>query len=59
MSADAWLGYAAGFLTAFAIGYVAISIVIKFLESQKFHLFGYYCLVVGGGVLVYVALGNS
>ena len=59
VSADAWLGYAAGFLTAFAIGYVAISIVIKFLESQKFHLFGYYCLVVGGGVLVYVALGNS
>ena len=57
--ADAWLGYGVGFLTAFAIGYVAISIVIKFLESQKFHLFGYYCLVVGGGVLVYVAFGNS
>ncbi len=59
VSGDAWLGYAVGFLTAFAIGYVAIGIVIKFLESHKFHLFGYYCLVLGGGVLVYVALGNS
>ena len=59
VSADAWLGYAAGFLTAFAIGYVAIGIVIKFLESQKFHLFGYYCLVLGGAVLAYIALGNS
>lgn len=59
VSSDAWIGYAAGFVTAFAIGYVAISIVIKFLESQKFHLFGYYCLLAGGAVLVYVALGNS
>ena len=59
VSRDAWPEYAAGFLTAFAIGYVAIGIVIKFLESQRFHLFGYYCLVVGGAVLVYVALGNS
>ena len=59
VSGDAWLGYAVGFLTAFTIGYAAIGIVIKFLESQKFHLFGYYCLVLGGAVLAYVALGNS
>jgi len=59
VSNDAWLGYVAGFSTAFAIGYIAIGIVIKFLESQRFHLFGYYCLVLGGAVLVYVALGNS
>lgn len=59
VSSDAWLVYAAGFSTAFAIGYVAIGIVIKFLESQRFHLFGYYCLVLGGAVLGYVALGNS
>jgi len=58
-SADVWFGYVAGFSTAFAIGYIAIGIVIKFLESQRFHLFGYYCLVVGGAVLVYVALGYS
>ena len=59
VSGDAWLGYAVGFLTAFTMGYVAIGIVIKFLESQKFHLFGYYCLVLGGAVLAYVTLGNS
>lgn len=58
-TADAWMGYVAGFSAAFAIGYLAIGIVIKFLESQRFHLFGYYCLVFGGAVLVYVALGNS
>lgn len=56
---DAWLAYAIGFLTAFAIGYLAIGIVIKFLESQRFHLFGYYCLVLGGAILVYVAFGIS
>ena len=59
VSGDAWLGYAAGFLTAFTIGYLSIGIVIKFLESQRFHLFGYYCIVLGGAVLAYVALGNS
>lgn len=59
VSGDVWISYGAGFLTAFAIGYGAISIVIRFLESQRFHLFGYYCLLAGGAVLVYVALGNS
>lgn len=48
--------YVAGFLASFAIGYLAIGIVIKFLASQKFHLFGYYCLGMGGLVLVYLAL---
>lgn len=50
-------GYLVGFLTAFAIGYLAIGIVIKFLASRRFHMFGYYCLAVGGAVLVSVALG--
>jgi undecaprenyl-diphosphatase len=49
-------GYVAGFLTAFAIGYLSIGIVIKVLASERFHLFGYYCLGMGGLVLVYVAL---
>jgi undecaprenyl-diphosphatase len=52
----AWAGYLAGFLTAFAIGYLAIGIVIKVLASERFHLFGYYCLGMGGLVIVYVAL---
>jgi len=56
---DAILFYVVGFSTAFAIGYLAIGIVIKFLESQKFYMFGYYCLVVGGAVLGYVTLSSS
>jgi len=59
VSGNALSGYAAGFLTAFAIGYIAIGIVIKFLESQKFHLFGYYCLGLGGTLLVYVTYGHA
>ncbi len=59
VGSDAVFCYFVGFVTAFAIGYVAIGIVIRFLESQKFHVFGYYCLVVGGAVLGYVTLGNS
>jgi undecaprenyl-diphosphatase len=48
--------YIAGFLASFAVGYLAIGIVIKVLASQKFHRFGYYCLAMGGTVLVYLAL---
>jgi undecaprenyl-diphosphatase len=59
VSGDALWGYVAGFSTAFAIGYVAIGIVIKLLASQRFYLFGYYCLGMGGAVLVYVAFGAS
>ena len=59
VGSDAVFSYFVGFSTAFAIGYMAIGIVIKFLENQKFHLFGYYCLVVGGAVLGYVTLGHS
>ncbi len=59
VGSDAIFSYLVGFSTAFAIGYMAIDIVIRFLESQKFHVFGYYCLVVGGAVLGYVTLGHS
>ena len=59
VGSDAVFSYFIGFLTAFAVGYMAIGIVIRFLERQKFHLFGYYCLVVGGALLGYVTLGNS
>lgn len=52
--ADAAAGYLAGFLTAFIIGYVAITVVLRTLASRRFHFFGYYCLAVGGGVLVYI-----
>ena len=59
VGSDAVFSYFIGFLTAFAVGYMAIGIVIRFLERRKFHLFGYYCLVVGGALLGYVTLGNA
>jgi len=52
---EAVANYAAGFIAAFVIGYIAISVVLRSLANRRFHLFGYYCLVVGGGVLVYYA----
>jgi len=59
VSGAVWTSYLAGFATAFAVGYVAIGLVIRFLESKKFHLFGYYCIILGGLILGYVALGHS
>jgi undecaprenyl-diphosphatase len=52
---EATMGYVTGFITAFIVGYAAITLVLRCLANERFHLFGYYCLAVGGGVLVYVA----
>ena len=48
-----WVSYLVGFLTAFVIGYLSIGIVMRLLECQKFHLFGYYCISMGGAVLAF------
>lgn len=45
-----------GFITAFIVGYAAIAILIKFLEKGKFHLFSYYCLLIGVISLLYFFL---
>ncbi len=52
---EAVANYAAGFIAALIVGYIAIDVVLRSLANRRFHLFGYYCLVVGGGVLVYYA----
>jgi undecaprenyl-diphosphatase len=52
---EAVMSYVTGFITAFIVGYMAIAIVLRCLANERFHLFGYYCVAVGGGVLVYVA----
>jgi undecaprenyl-diphosphatase len=52
---EAVANYAAGFVAALVVGYIAIAVVLRSLENRRFHLFGYYCLLVGGGVLVYYA----
>ncbi len=52
---EAWVSYACGFIAAFVVGYFAIVAVLRCLAARRFHLFGYYCLAVGGAILVYVA----
>jgi undecaprenyl-diphosphatase len=55
VSGDSVTNYALGFLAAFVVGFAAIAVVLRCLANRRFHWFGYYCLAVGGGVLVYVA----
>ena len=59
LSDDAIASYVAGFFMAFAVGYVAIVIVLRCLAHRKFHVFGYYCLAVGGLILGYVSSNLS
>lgn len=44
--------FVAGFAAAFISGLFAIQVVFKVLESKRFYLFGYYCLVVGAIVVL-------
>lgn len=38
---------AAGFLTSFLSGYLALTYLIKILKRKKFHYFAYYCWAMG------------
>lgn len=44
--------YIIGFLTAFVSGVLAINLVLKFLLSQKFRIFSFYCLILGMLILI-------
>ena len=37
----------AAFLSSFIIGYLSLKCLFGLLESGKFHLFGYYCILIG------------
>lgn len=39
--------YFAGFIAAFVVGLMSITVVFKFLKEKKFKIFGYYCLILG------------
>lgn len=39
--------YALGFFASFVSGYIAIKLVIKFLQDKRFRLFAYYAVTVG------------
>lgn len=43
-----------GFITSFIIGYIAIKILIKVLESAKLHIFSYYCWFVGALIILFI-----
>lgn len=44
--------YIGGFLAAFVSGLLAIKLVLNLLVENKFKFFGWYCLLVGFGVLL-------
>lgn len=46
------VGYGAGMVAAFLVGYWSIAVLLKMLRSRQFSLFAYYCWAVGGGVLL-------
>jgi len=44
----------AAFLSSFIIGYLSLKWLFGLLESGKFHLFGYYCILIGLLTLVII-----
>lgn len=45
-----------GMVIAAVVGYVSIKLLKNMLLSGRFHLFGFYCLAVGAGLVVYSLL---
>lgn len=49
---------AAGFLTSFAVGYIALTVLIKTVLQGSFYRFGFYCFFAGAVTLILVFLGH-
>jgi undecaprenyl-diphosphatase len=45
--------YAAGFLTAALVGYLAIRWFIQYLSRQSLYIFAVYCAIVGFSYLIF------
>ncbi|MEW6748737.1 MAG: undecaprenyl-diphosphate phosphatase [Candidatus Micrarchaeota archaeon] len=43
---------AAGFITAAIVGYLSIGLLLRFLKESRFHLFGYYCLLLSAAIII-------
>ena len=41
-----------GTLTSVIIGYISLKYLIKLIRNNKFHYFGYYCLILGIIVII-------
>lgn len=44
-----------GTLTAVIVGYFSLRLLLKIIHNKQFHLFAYYCFIVGIAILVYTA----
>lgn len=48
-----------GVLTAGAVGYLAIAILLRLIRRDKLHYFGYYCLLLGSASVLYLFLSAA
>ncbi len=51
---DGWI-YLLGLVISFAVGYAAISVLLRVLQGGKFGFFGAYCLLAGGAGLLFLS----
>jgi undecaprenyl-diphosphatase len=51
-----YLPLAAGALTAFGVGLLALRWLLRWLEQGRLHLFAWWCIGLGAAVLVWQAL---
>ena len=57
--ADNWLVLLVGCIVAFVVAVLAIKFFINFLTKRGFKAFGWYRIVVGGVILLMLALGSN
>jgi undecaprenyl-diphosphatase len=48
----------AGGAVAFMVGLVALQFLSQILQQKKLHYFGWYCLILGGGILLWLGLST-
>jgi len=56
MGSEQWLVMIIGFLSAAVVGYIAISFLLRFVEHRSLNVFGYYRIVLGVLVMLYLVL---
>jgi len=48
----------AGFITSAVVGYLAITVLLKFVAQGKLYLFGYYCILISLASFAYVSISE-
>ncbi len=54
MGSEQWLVMIIGLLSAAVVGYIAISFLLRFVERRSLNVFGYYRIVLGVLVMLYL-----